>query len=109
MAKKKSTFRLQVTGGKELQRIYKKLSEGMPVDLIPEGEKVNVYYEKAKFFGSKSEYLGYLTKSDDILRQLERGHKITGTKVAGFYEESWGQQLIIKVTVEKENTRKNQR
>jgi hypothetical protein len=102
--KKSSTFRVQVSGGERLQKVYQHLSEGVPVELVRESEdEVSVYYEHKKFFGTKREYLGYLTKSADIARQMERGDKILNPQVAGFYKEEWGHQLILQITVEKKS------
>lgn len=105
MSKKQSTFRLQVIGGEKLQDLYTKLSEGQLVELVPEKpNRVAVYGTIKKFIGSKREYLGYLYKSEEIAKQMERGDKFLDTQVAGFYdddERGHGHILIIQVTVEK--------
>ena len=95
--RKSSTFRVQVSGGKELQKVYEKLSEGDPVELVREG-KNNVSVYRA---GTEREYLGYLTRSDEIARQIDRGDKILDAQVAGFYMQDWGGQLILTITVQK--------
>ena len=77
--------------------------KGMPVILKPEEEENRIYvlFEKKGFFTTKHEVLGYLTRSEDLLDQMDRGHKIIDPQVAGFYTEDWGKQLILQITVER--------
>jgi hypothetical protein len=100
--KTKQTFRLQVSGGEQLQKLYGKLKKGDPVELVKESEdRVSVFHTRKRFLGTKREYLGYLTKSADIVHQMERGAKVAAPQVEGFYREDWGNQLILQVTIEK--------
>jgi hypothetical protein len=105
MAKEKSTFRVQVSGGEELQKLYKKLDlkSGMAVELDPneKDNKIYVLFKKKGLFSKKYKNLGFLTRSEDFLYQLKKGHKILNPQVAGFYDEDWGHQLILQITVDR--------
>ena len=93
---------MQVSGGEELQTVYSDLKAGDSVELLVESEdKVSVFHVTGKSSDTKAQYLGYLTKSAEIARQIERGDKILNPQVAGFYKEDWGHQLILQITVKK--------
>jgi len=104
---KKGTLTVQVSGGEGLQQLYKKLnlSSGMAVELDPneKDNKIYVLFKKKGLFSKKYENLGYLTKSESFLDQLKKGHKILDPRVAGFYVEEWGYQLILQITVDSRN------
>lgn len=103
MSDSEKTFRVQVAGGEKLQEVYQRLNSrnDMVVKLRPDrsDNKIYVDFEKRGFFSIKSHNLGYLTRSKDLLFQLEQGYKIVDPKVAGFYSENWGKQLILKITL----------
>lgn len=100
MDKKISTYRLQVSGGDVLQHVYEKLSAGKAVKLRIEGEKVNVFAEIGLIW-KKYVYLGYLTKSDEIIYQINKGDIMLSTQVAGFYDDDFGSQLVLNVAIER--------
>jgi len=97
------TFRVQVAGGEKLQEVYRRLNlrKDMVVELRPDrsDNKIYVDFEKRGFFSTKSYNVGYLTRSKDLLFQLEQGYKIVDPKVSGFDGENWGKQLILQITV----------
>ena len=99
MSKNESRFRVQVSGGERLQEKYRSLSEGVPLTIEREGDRLCVFRVTQGFYITKRKYLGYLTKSEEFIQKIEDGNQILNPVVAGFDDKKWGKQLILKITV----------
>jgi hypothetical protein len=99
MRRNESILRVKVSGGEKLQDKYRLLSKGEPLTIEREGDRLSVFRVTQGFYITKRKYLGYLTNSEELIRQTEKGYRIMNPVVSGFEDVAWGKQLVLAITM----------